>query len=88
MYALMSRMMSYLYNVKPRSAELIVDEMLLIKYQPQFDNTGRCIGTESLLRWEHVRYKESILPVVDLSPVDYLLKTIDKNSLWEKLKGF
>lgn len=26
----MSRMMSYLYNVKPRSAELIVDEMLAI----------------------------------------------------------
>ena len=24
----MSRMMGYLYNVKPRSAELIVDEML------------------------------------------------------------
>ena len=26
----MSRMMAYLYNVKPRSAELIVDEMLAI----------------------------------------------------------
>ena len=26
----MNRMMSYLYNVKPRSAELIVDEMLAI----------------------------------------------------------
>lgn len=26
----MSRMMGYLYNVKPRSAELIVDEMLAI----------------------------------------------------------
>lgn len=26
----MNRMMSYLYNVKPRSAELVVDEMLAI----------------------------------------------------------
>lgn len=26
----MSRMLSYLYNVKPQSAELIVDEMLAI----------------------------------------------------------
>ena len=27
----MSRMMAYLYNVKPRSAELVVDEMLAIR---------------------------------------------------------
>ena len=27
-----------------------------IKYQPQFDNTGKCIGAEALLRWEHKRY--------------------------------
>ncbi len=26
----MNRMMSYLYNVKPRNAELVVDEMLAI----------------------------------------------------------
>lgn len=32
--------------------------------------------------------KESVLSVVGLSPVDYLLKTIDKNSLLEKLKHF
>ena len=29
---------------------------LLVKYQPQFDNTGRCIGAEALLRWNHERY--------------------------------
>ncbi len=32
--------------------------------------------------------KESVLSVVGLSLVDYLLKTIDKNSLLEKLKHF
>ena len=32
--------------------------------------------------------RESVLSVVGLSPVDYLLKTIDKNSLLEKLKHF
>ncbi|MCR4617999.1 MAG: response regulator [Lachnospiraceae bacterium] len=32
--------------------------------------------------------KESVLSVVGLSPVDYLLKTIDKSSLLEKLKLF
>ena len=32
--------------------------------------------------------KASVLSVVGLSPVDYLLKTIDKNSLLEKLKHF
>ncbi|MBR5421847.1 MAG: PTS sugar transporter subunit IIC/EAL domain-containing protein [Lachnospiraceae bacterium] len=29
---------------------------LLMKYQPQFDNTGRCIGAEALLRWNHQAY--------------------------------
>ena len=32
------------------------DSPLLVKYQPQFDNTGRCIGAEALLRWNHERY--------------------------------
>ena len=29
---------------------------LVVKYQPQFDNTGKCIGAEALLRWNHKRY--------------------------------
>ncbi|MCR5356621.1 MAG: EAL domain-containing protein [Lachnospiraceae bacterium] len=29
---------------------------LIIKYQPQYDNLGRCMGAEALLRWNHVRY--------------------------------
>ncbi len=33
-----------------------VQNPLIIKYQPQVDNTGRCIGAESLLRWNHSRY--------------------------------
>ena len=32
--------------------------------------------------------RESVLSVVGLSPVDYLLKTIDKNTLLEKLDAF
>ena len=37
-------MLSSLFNV---------ENPLLIKYQPQFDNHGTCIGAEALLRWEH-----------------------------------
>ena len=37
---------------------------LLIKYQPQFDNTGHCIGAESLLRWNHKRYGIVYPPLV------------------------
>ncbi len=37
---------------------------LLIKYQPQFDNTGHCIGAESLLRWNHQRYGIIYPPLV------------------------
>ena len=37
---------------------------LIIKYQPQFDNTGKCIGAEALLRWEHTRYGSIYPPLV------------------------
>ncbi len=37
---------------------------LLVKYQPQFDNLGRCIGAESLLRWNHKRYGIVYPPLV------------------------
>ena len=29
---------------------------LSVKYQPQFDNTGHCMGAEALLRWNHRRF--------------------------------
>jgi len=32
--------------------------------------------------------KESVLSVVDLKPVDYLLKTIDRDTLLKKLNDF
>ncbi|MCR5234206.1 MAG: EAL domain-containing protein [Lachnospiraceae bacterium] len=37
---------------------------LLIKYQPQFDNKGHCIGAEALLRWNHERYGIVYPPLV------------------------
>ena len=37
---------------------------LLIKYQPQFDNLGHCIGAESLLRWNHTRFGIVYPPLV------------------------
>ncbi len=37
---------------------------LIMKYQPQFDNTGHCIGAESLLRWNHKRYGIVYPPLV------------------------
>ena len=37
---------------------------LIMKYQPQFDNTGHCIGAESLLRWNHERYGIVYPPLV------------------------
>ena len=41
-----------------------VESPLLMKYQPQFDNTGHCIGAESLLRWNHTRYGIIYPPLV------------------------
>ncbi len=37
---------------------------LMVKYQPQFDNTGHCIGAEALLRWNHTRYGIVYPPLV------------------------
>ncbi len=37
---------------------------LIIKYQPQFDNTGSCIGAEALLSWKHKRFGVIYPPLV------------------------
>lgn len=42
----------------------INENSLLMKYQPQFDNTGKCIGAESLLRWNHSKYGIVYPPLV------------------------
>ena len=49
-------------SIEERSAP--VESPLLMKYQPQFDNTGYCIGAESLLRWNHKRYGIIYPPLV------------------------
>ena len=48
----------------PDSSSDNAESPLLIKYQPQFDNKGRCIGAESLLRWNHKRYGIIYPPLV------------------------
>ncbi len=40
------------------------ESSLLMKYQPQFDNHGKCIGAESLLRWNHEKYGIVYPPLV------------------------
>ncbi|WP_296332300.1 EAL domain-containing protein [uncultured Treponema sp.] len=40
------------------------ESSLLMKYQPQFDNNGKCIGAESLLRWNHEKYGIIYPPLV------------------------
>lgn len=37
---------------------------LLIKYQPQYNSVGKCVGTEALLRWNHVKYGIVYPPLV------------------------
>ncbi len=37
---------------------------LIIKYQPQVDSSGKCIGAEALLRWEHGLYGTIYSPLV------------------------
>ncbi|MGX8705692.1 MAG: PTS transporter subunit EIIC, partial [bacterium] len=46
------------------SAADAAESPLLMKYQPQFDNKGHCIGAEALLRWNHKRYGFIYPPLV------------------------
>ncbi len=39
-----------------RESSHISESPLSVKYQPQFDNMGHCIGAEALLRWDHRRF--------------------------------
>ncbi|MBO4415724.1 MAG: PTS sugar transporter subunit IIC/EAL domain-containing protein [Lachnospiraceae bacterium] len=45
-----------LASSSPDSASDNAKSPLIVKYQPQFDNTGKCIGAEALLRWNHERF--------------------------------
>ena len=48
----------------PGGANDEAESPLIMKYQPQFDNKGQCIGAESLLRWNHARYGIIYPPLV------------------------
>ena len=41
-----------------------VENPLIMKYQPQYDNEGKCIGAEALLRWHHKQYGIMYPPLV------------------------
>ncbi len=42
-----------IFSIAPGDENTSSENPLKIKYQPQFDNEGKCIGAEALLRWEH-----------------------------------
>ena len=52
---------------------------LLIKYQPQFNNEGKCVGAEALLRWVHSRsgvvYPPLVIKLAKESGILYDLET-------------
>ncbi len=54
----------FLSKFSPTDDGIALDNPLFIKYQPQFDNEGRCIGAESLMRWNHSRYGIIYPPLV------------------------
>ena len=47
-----------------REMPALGESSLLMKYQPQFDNNGKCIGAEALLRWNHETYGIVYPPLV------------------------
>ena len=55
-----------------------IESPLLMKYQPQFDNKGSCIGAEALLRWNHKKFGIVYPPlVVHLAKESGLLYTLE-----------
>ena len=61
---LVSDLQDSLYASSVEETEVSVESPLKMKYQPQYDNTGKCIGAEALLRWEHVRFGAVYPPLV------------------------
>ncbi len=61
---LVTDLQSTLAAASPDADNNYSDSPLLIKYQPQFDNNGRCIGAEALLRWNHEKYGIIYPPLV------------------------
>ena len=51
-------------NAGFKESAALNESSLLMKYQPQFDNKGKCIGCESLLRWNHTKYGIVYPPLV------------------------
>ncbi len=49
---------------KPDASSDEIESPLIVKYQPQFDNNGQCIGAEALLRWSHTRFGIVYPPLV------------------------
>ena len=47
---------SSIADSSPNGSSVSKENPLIMKYQPQYDNTGRCIGAEALLRWDHNRF--------------------------------
>nr|MCR4895814.1 EAL domain-containing protein [Lachnospiraceae bacterium] len=48
----------------PNTTTEKAENPLLIFYQPQYDRAGKCIGAESLLRWNHMQYGVIAPPLV------------------------
>lgn len=42
----------------------ILTKEVKLKYQPQYDSSGKCIGAEALLRWEHPVYGVIYPPLI------------------------
>ena len=61
---LVTDLQEVLHKVSPDNSQDKAKNPLCIKYQPQFDNTGRCVGAEALLRWMHERYGQLYPPLV------------------------
>ena len=61
---LVSELQDSLYSSDVTAVKEKAESPLIMKYQPQYDNKGRCIGAEALLRWNHVRYGTVYPPLV------------------------
>ena len=61
---LVSDLTDSLHASAPDESYEKAESPLIMKYQPQFDNNGQCIGAEALLRWNHTRFGIVYPPLV------------------------
>lgn len=53
---LVSDLQDSLYSSSPEAEKSSTESPLLMEYRARYDDTGKCVGEDAILRWDHIRH--------------------------------